>query len=408
MYWLLIVQLLTFELIVAGTTTYELLKGTTIRFENIIGLIVASVLVAMIILVRHYENKWLRSSNKLVKFFMEIYYIVMTLVLMFSILPTENIFVMGALHKWLHLNVTAVFVLLFIYGIFMYIPTIAVITKNIKWVVSRVLMMALVLFQLVGMYSFYSSMDMGNKTLSMLENTGIVGAVAFAVMISVLMIEWGFRLPKFSFSKNSSWSTNLFLLLFAAWYVIYNAFAYSEKLSTTLFKYDFSVKSPTWHMAFQGLEAGIAEEWLWRFAVGLLLLFAFKNSKHSFLRRYFIEWSVGIGGLLFGLWHFDNMFAGQNVLGTVDQMLSAAAAGWLFMVIYFYTNNLLSTIVFHFLIDALSFIASGTTFMDKPNLFEWETTVIQIIVFGLITVFMLTGKRRKVIKENVSGMLERS
>lgn len=408
MYWLLIAQLVAFVLIIIGTTTYELLKGTTIRFENIIGVIVALVVLAVIMLVHHYENKWLLSSNKIVKFFMEVYYIIMTVGLMLSILPVENIFVMGALHKWLHLNVTAVFVLLFIYGIFMYIPTIAVITKNIKWVVSRVLMMALVLFQLVGMYSFYSSMDMGNKTLSMLENTGIVGAVAFAVMISVLMIEWGFRLPKFSFSKNSSWQTNLFLLLFAVWYVIYNAFAYSEKLSTTLFKYDFSVKSPTWHMAFQGLEAGIAEEWLWRFAVGLLLLFAFKNSKHSFFRRYFIEWSVGIDGLLFGLWHFDNMFAGQNVQGTIDQMLSAAAAGWLFMVIYFYTNNLLSTIVFHFLTDALSFIASGTTFMDKPNLFEWETTTIQIIVFGLITVFMLTGKRRKVIKENVSGMLERS
>ncbi len=152
-------------------------------------------------------------------------------------------------------------------------------------------------------------------------------------------------------------------------------------------------------MFLGGLEPGIAEEWLYRYAVLTLLLVAFKRS------RFQLDAAVWISGTLFGLWHVTNALAGQAWMATVEQMVFAATLGYFLAVAYLYTGSILVAMGIHAAIDILSMMASGSQTMVVPDAFEWQTIAFTVVVFVALTIFFLTGARRRAIQAQVDQRL---
>ena len=95
---------------------------------------------------------------------------------------------------------------------------------------------------------------------------------------------------------------------------------------------------------------GICEEFLCR---GWLL--------NEFLERFGktkkgIWFSIIISGIIFGLMHIGNIFNGQEVITTIIQIISAAATGVVFGVIYYKTKNIWSVVFLHGLWDFAAFL----------------------------------------------------
>ncbi|WP_412988952.1 CPBP family intramembrane glutamic endopeptidase [Pediococcus siamensis] len=201
-------------------------------------------------------------------------------------------------------------------------------------------------------------------------------------------------MPSFGFSKSASWFVTAFLIVFSVWYVIWNGFGDGNKLADVLTSYSFSMAKINLKMIFASLET-IVEEWIFRFGILTLLLRAFKN-------HHQLEWAVGLNGLLFGLWHVTNGFAGQSWSATFEQMLSAGAAGMLFAAIYLYTRNFAFPVLFHFFNNFLGLSSSANMVMSAPTSLDWVTTFGQVVVFSAIVWFLLSGKRKQAMQATLS------
>lgn len=237
--------------------------------------------------------------------------------------------------------------------------------------------------------AFQSSLSSVVKSL---VTSGVAGAVIFAVMTGFTMVTWSFRLPRFGFSRTSQWWVIAIMALFCVAFMLFNAFDAGTSFST-LWKFDFRMKAPTVNMMLNGLAPGIVEEWMVRFVILGLLMKALQYRQHQF------GWAVAISSILFGLFHFSNLI-GQSLTATIEQALSAGSLGCLFAALYLYTRALWWPMLFHFGVDSLAFMSSGSQTMSKPGMFDWWITIIESVIFIGLAVFLLTGKRGRNAKRN--------
>ncbi|MFC6180520.1 CPBP family intramembrane glutamic endopeptidase [Lactiplantibacillus daowaiensis] len=300
------------------------------------------------------------------------------------------------------LNEQGVVAMAFAYLIIMWIPVGYVLLGPIQNLIGRILLLISVVFSgVVAAHSMFIIMPTLTMPASfkMVGDSGVLGAVAFVLMLGVVMQAWGYRWPTWRLNREASWPVLTLIAVLAIAFVIWNAFGAGTNLATLFTKYQFSLRSPTVKMFLSGLEPGIAEEWLYRFGILALLLGYFKH------HRYQIDWAVGLSSLLFGLWHVSNIIAGQAVSATLEQMVFAASLGGFLATSYLYTGSFLVPIAIHTLTDSLSMMASGTETMARPDLFEWESMGLLVLIFGCITIFLLTGARRHVIQNHVNRYL---
>ncbi|MDV7718439.1 CPBP family intramembrane metalloprotease [Pediococcus ethanolidurans] len=313
-------------------------------------------------------------------------------------MPLSFSFVMLLIHQVTHINFFVLAIIFLIYLLFMYIPMTYFVYAKIESLVGRIILLCELIAQ--GIFAgsqlileFTKPAQIGH-VIQTIDNTQVADVISVLISVAFLMYLWGFKLPNFTFSKKASWIVISFLIVFSVWYVIWNGFGDGGKVSDVLFKYDLTMDKINLKMVLTSLET-VMEEWLFRFAILSLLLRALQKHAHQ------IEWAVIINGVLFGLWHFSNGFSGQAWSATFEQMLSAGAAGMLFAAIYLYTQNLAFPIIFHFLNDFLGLSSSADMTMSAPASLDWITTLGQVIIFILIVVFLITGKRRKAIQETL-------
>ena len=131
---------------------------------------------------------------------------------------------------------------------------------------------------------------------------------------------------------------------------------------------------------------GIAEEFLCR---GWLL--------NEFLERFGdtkkgVWYSIIISGVIFGLLHLGNMFGGQSVANTITQVVSAAATGIMFGLIYYKTKNIWSVIALHALWDFAVFLGQL-----MPTTYIFETFTSYTIIGVVFTIFMALAEVLNVI-----------
>ncbi|AVK63707.1 CPBP family intramembrane metalloprotease domain-containing protein [Lactobacillus sp. CBA3606] len=284
----------------------------------------------------------------------------------------------------------------------LFVPVAYVVTRPIESVLGRILMLISVIFS--GVLSAQMTMlELPGLTapavFKLVGNSGILGALGFVVTVGVLMRSWQFNWPTWRLQPRVNWGQLAFIGILAGFFVIWNAYGVGSSWATAFTTFDFHMKSVSWQLFLGGLEPGIAEEWLYRFAVLALLLRAFKARKHQ------LEWAIFLSSGLFGAWHLTNILSGQALSATLEQMIFAAALGCFLAVSYLYSGSLLVPIVIHALTDILSMMASGSQTMTKPDLFEWETLAFLVLVFGLVTGYLLTGSRRRLMQSQVDNRL---
>lgn len=288
------------------------------------------------------------------------------------------------------------------YMVVMFVPVAYVVTAKIGSLIGRILMLITAVFSgLIGAQATMLVLPMLKvpAAFNMVSDAGILGAFGFVLTVALLMRMWSFRGPTWQFNRQASRQWIAVILIIGLVFSLWNGFSDGGSWATTFTKWDFRMQSPTWKMFLSGLEPGIAEEWLYRFAVLTLLLKAFQH------HRWQLDGAVWFSSLLFGCWHLTNAFAGQAWSATVEQMIFAAALGCFLAVAYLYTGSLAVAMVIHGAIDILSMMASGSQTMVKPDAFEWQTIALTVVVFVGLTFFYLTGSRRRTIQQRVNQRL---
>lgn len=275
------------------------------------------------------------------------------------------------------------------------VPVATVVTAKIKSLTGRILILIVPVFSGVVGAQTTLLVFPGLRApagFTMVSDSGILGALGIVVTLTSLLACWQVKTPHWRLNAAVNHGITCLLVLLAVAFSLWNAFSDGDSWATTLTHWNFHLEAPTWAMFLNGLEPGIAEEWLYRYAVLSLMLTMVRRS------RWRLDWAVWSNGLIFGAWHVTNVLAGQSWAATGEQMAFAAALGWFYAGLYLYSGSIVLPMGLHAFLDILSMMASGSQTMAVPDAFEWQTLLVTVILFAAVTTYLLTGSRRRVIQ----------
>lgn len=286
----------------------------------------------------------------------------------------------------------------------MFLPIVFTKVSEVKYPWSRMIAFAIletVIFSGTGTWKM-----VGHPYLASFTSSGLMAAISFFIVACCIAYAWGYRLNpnlKFKKSNNFSWIVLGVLIIFAIVDVIWNDFGGdTEDLLSLLTVYDFS---GPFHFTFNALtnalEAGILEEIGRYLCIIVLLEWLPKNS-------YQIMGLIFISALLFGGVHFINLKI-QSVGDTTAQAIMAVGGGLLYGILYLYSGKIWLSILAHFSYDYCLAIQVGVmrTGNWTGSTSEFIVLLIQVIVPTLLTIWMLTGKRKRVLQENADRIMEK-
>lgn len=286
------------------------------------------------------------------------------------------------LYNW---NLPSSIALMVVSMLVMYIPYVRVFFGAIENKLLQ-LLISIYCFAVISMSTLstvtYGTILYFNPFISLITNSSFLGGITFMILIIVLMTRWGYGFPKMRLSNSVNWLVLSLVLLFSLWFVLWNAFG-SGNILTSFFHFNFSGVNLKPQYILSGLEAGIAEELLFRYAFLTILLVAFKNSPYQ------IFWAAIISSLCFGLLHLGNLSAGQNLASTIEQVVFAFGMGLLMCGIYLYTDLFYLPVIIHFLLDTLVFSVSGELMSGKVTTADNILTIIETLVFIIIALLLL-------------------
>lgn len=286
------------------------------------------------------------------------------------------------LYNW---NLPSSLALMLVSMLVIYIPYVRVFFGTIESK-SLQLLISIYCFAVLSMSTLslitYGTILYFNPFISLITNSSFLGGITFMILIIVLMTRWGYGFPKMRLSNDVNWIVLSLVLIFSLWFVLWNAFG-SGNILTSFFHFNFSGINLKPQYILSGLEAGIAEELLFRYAFLTILLVAFKNNS------YRVFWAAIISSLCFGLLHLGNLSAGQNLASTIEQVVFAFGMGLLMCGIYLYTDLFYLPVIIHFLLDTLVFSVSGELMSGKVTTADNILTIIETLVFIVIALLLL-------------------
>lgn len=286
------------------------------------------------------------------------------------------------LYNW---NLPSSLALMLVSMLVIYIPYVRVFFGTIESK-SLQLLISIYCFAVLSMSTLslitYGTILYFNPFVSLITNSSFLGGITFMILIIVLMTRWGYGFPKMRLSNDVNWIVLSLVLIFSLWFVLWNAFG-SGNILTSFFHFNFSGINLKPQYILSGLEAGIAEELLFRYAFLTILLVAFKNNS------YHVFWAAIISSLCFGLLHLGNLSAGQNLASTIEQVVFAFGMGLLMCGIYLYTDLFYLPVIIHFLLDTLVFSVSGELMSGKVTTADNVLTIIETLIFIVIALLLL-------------------
>ena len=136
----------------------------------------------------------------------------------------------------------------------------------------------------------------------------------------------------------------------------------------------------------------------------IILLAGFKRNR---------SWRVPIAiygsALLFGLSHLGNSgWNGETFEATIAQVIGVMGSGFLWAILYLYSGKLWIPMIFHFLMDYLANLQSGWNsagWQFNGWATDYISEVLMVLVPLAVTVWMMYGKRRKVLEENADRLM---
>ena len=278
--------------------------------------------------------------------------------------------------------------LLLISLLVIYIPYIIVFFGSVQNKFLQ-LLISVFTFEFVAMAALnivtYGTVLYFNPFVTTITNSQFLGGIAFLIMILILMHRWGYSFPKMSLSKDANYWVLLVILVISIWFIFWNAFGGGRTLISSLFSFNFKGVAFKPQYLLSGLEAGIAEELLFRYAFLSILLVVFKNY------RFKIFYAAILSSLCFGLLHLSNVTAGQNLANTINQVIFAFGMGLLMSSVYLYTDLFYVPVIFHTLLDTLAFSTSGELMTGKVTVIDNILTIGETAIFVLVALLLLTA-----------------
>ncbi len=278
--------------------------------------------------------------------------------------------------------------LMILYYLVMFAPFASVIGGQLKTSIERFIF-AVSTFQVVfiALAAFPDAL-IDNHFLYLLLASGAVGAVAYFVLITTVMRAWKLSWP----GLKPQWSGDFNWWILGGLVLIDLAFTYLNVGG------DIDITKSSWRYFLTAVEAGVAEETLFRFAILGILFYAWRRWQNR------LPLALATSSILFGLAHLTNIFA-QSWDNTLFQAITAAGIGLFFAVVYVYTGQLWLAMLMHGLLDWTGFASSGSTTMSgKLTPGDWVTALIEVAFFILIAVWMMHGQRRHVMNRHVARL----
>ena len=273
-----------------------------------------------------------------------------------------------------------------------------------NWILRLVAVEALCFSQLATVAEFSHAPDY----ITTLQESGVVNALAMFILAFVILKAWGLKFEwnlKFIKTRNFQWWALVILVVLSALFPFFSAFLGLAQTPAQVFNWDFSTFEMTWDGFFAAAEAGIMEETM-RYLDIVVLLYIFRSSKAKAI------WAVLISAMLFSLGHLTNLgitaFGTYYDLTAVEQQLTYTfGLGMLFAVLYLYTGKLWLNMLIHFSFDFIVFSETPLTRAVEPAFSKWTIAIITLAVPLIVSIFMLLGKRRRFIDDNVDRIMVR-
>ena len=335
------------------------------------------ILNLLALYIKPYPNKILDRMNFIFQLFFQVFIIAESYYYLINV--TMH------LYNW---NLPSSIALLLVSMLVIYLPYVIVFFGRVRNKVVQ-LLIELFTFEFIAMGASslvtYGTILYFNRFIGLLTNSAFLGALIFLTLTLVLMRRWGYGWPKIRLSRQANPKILTLLLVVSVWFILWNAFGGGNSLLTSLFRFNFSGISFKPQFVLTGLEAGIAEELLFRYAFLTILLAAFKN------HRYQIFHAATISSICFGLIHLGNVSAGQDLANTINQAIFAFGMGLLMCSIYLYTDLFYVPVIYHTLLDTLVFSVSGELMSGKVTLVDNLFTILETVVFVAIAISLLVS-----------------
>lgn len=311
-----------------------------------------------------------------------------------------------------YLNSSFFFDLLYvIVPLFIFIPVVKVDYENIQSNLGRILSIQIIceIFVLTN-YKVDS-----NKILDNVNRSQIIFSIFLVLFAYLVLKRWGYHFyMSLKLNNQFQWKVFIPILLFVFYMVFFNAFLTTnpKSIGELIWKWNFEWLNPAESQYFgsslevflNAADAGITEE-VWRYLTIIILLAMFKNNKHK------ISLTILISSLLFGLLHFNQLLLPErNLTDVIIQSLGAVGLGIFLGSLFLYSGQIWLNVLFHFLFDLvvfsltpLSFLGNGIlTIFDSPALAH---VIITSGLFILVSVILITGKRRKCVENNIERLI---
>lgn len=205
-------------------------------------------------------------------------------------------------------------------------PVVAAILMAIFWMLLFEIIEVIINF---GIHMVISGYDVA---------TGPVGLFAGAT-ITLVLYKWWFR-PEFEGMLKGDLPLGFLLGLIELGYVLIS-------YVPNLIDGSFSIKPLTLTILFVSLTAGIKEEVVFRGVIISTLMRQWKD-------RNLFRQAALVSGIVFGLIHAANIFAGADPLQTLFQVIGSVSVGFIFAAVYLRTGSILPCMFYHALHDIIA------------------------------------------------------
>ena len=205
-------------------------------------------------------------------------------------------------------------------------PVVAAILMAIFWMLLFEIIEVIINF---GIHMVISGYDVA---------TGPVGLFAGAA-ITLVLYKWWFR-PEFEGMLKGDLPLGFLLGLIELGYVLIS-------YVPNLIDGSVSIKPLTLTILFVSLTAGIKEEVVFRGVIISTLMRQWKD-------RNLFRQAALVSGIVFGLIHAANIFAGADPLQTLFQVIGSVSVGFIFAAVYLRTGSILPCMFYHALHDRIA------------------------------------------------------
>ena len=204
--------------------------------------------------------------------------------------------------------------------------------------------------------------------------TGPIGMVLSVVIMMGVYKLW-FR-PEFEGMLKGDLPLGFLLGLIELIYVVVT-FAVSM-----MFGYELNIKPLTSVIIFSSLGAGLGEEFIFR---GVLISTLMRQWKDQNKFRS----AALVSGIVFGLIHATNVFAGADPLRTLLQVIGAVGIGVIFTAVYLRSGSILPCMFYHTLHDIIAIAGesevteTGIITASKINMGDGANLVMSLVLAAI-------------------------